>query len=265
MSSALDRLAELEAEVERRREAEDARRVEVRERGADLTGWRARLESYEREVGAGEREPDSAFEAEAEAALGRPGVTEVLRTPHGRAPFTEVVDTRAAARLEGATAAREDAEVALSEYAAANLDALLAEVAVGARADHEAVVAALDQLEAALEPVRARDARIVAVHRLAGARPPGFAPFRDLRHAISDQRAALHGVERTRSAALDFAAHPPDECGCGEPLGDLHLLGLGGDPACDACADADDVPDAEPVAPSDFRAVGEGFPEEAGE
>lgn len=260
MSELTDRLAALDAAAAAAEEAERRRAEEARERAGHLTRLRHERAAYEVAVGAGERERDPSFEDAADAELRGPGVEEVEVTRHGEVPSSALVDRYAEARRAGAAEATEAAKLARREFVADNLDALASEVAAGARADHAAVVDALVELDAALEPVRERDRKLLALHRLADAPPPEVAPFRDLRHAVSDQWVALEG----RRKVPGFAPESPDTCACGKPLDDAALVGLG-DPVCGDCAaDPEPEPDPAPTEPAGFRAEGEGFEEAAG-
>jgi hypothetical protein len=239
-------------------EVAKARREEARDRAGHLSRLREERADYERAVGAGEREPDPAYEDAADAELRASGVEEVRRTPHGAAPYVDLVDRHAEARLAGAVEVAEAAKLERAEFVTANLVALTVEVAAGARSDHAAVVDALVALDAALEPVRQRDRKLLALHRLADAPPPDYSAFRDLRHAVGDQWSALEGVRKVPG----FEPVLPESCGCGEPLDDLHLVGLGGEPVCAACAaGVEEEPEPTPPEAAGFRQVGQGFTE----
>lgn len=257
MSDMADRLAELDAAVAAAEETEAARVADARDRARHLTRLRAERAAYEVAVGAGERDRDPSWEDAADAELRAPGVEEVEVVRHGEAPSSGLVDRYAEARRSGAIEATEAAKAARREFVAAQLDALAAGVAAGARADHAAVVDALVALDAALEPVRDRDRKLLALHRLADVPPPDASPFADLRRAVSDQWAALDGVRKVPG----FVPEAPDTCACGGPLDDPALVGLGV-PVCADCAARKPEPEraAEPEA-ARFRAEGEGFTE----
>lgn len=175
--SHLHELERLEAAAIAAKELEATREREVAQRTRSLTALRAQRLAYEREVGGG-AERDLDFERETDTELVAPNVEERTRTPYGRSSYVELVDLAAEARLAGARDARAQAEQRRDAYCRAHGHALAVEVLTPG--DAEQAQAIVDRLEAAVEAVRAREARrlrAARILRLAGLDPEHELPL----------------------------------------------------------------------------------------
>jgi hypothetical protein len=188
----LERLAELEATVARRREA--AREREAVAAQARRAGEReqAALNGYYEAVAAGEREADDGEHARLLDAAQRARASIAVRHRHGRnGEFlgVELVDERAEAELRGARRALEAAERELANFAVANRDRLHAELLPLSRDAADAHAAAVDALMAADGLVTARRSLHARVERFAGRHPQlGHAPEFIDGQALADYR-----------------------------------------------------------------------------